>query len=63
MTYKFEITMTEQDVEGDEFWENAIDEDPTGIKPLTEALIQVIDESNLIIGRDVKDCVKLVSCS
>lgn len=61
MTYKFEITITEQDVEGDEFWEDAISEDPTGIAPLTEALIQAIEESNLIIGREVKDCVKLIN--
>lgn len=61
--FKFEITITEDDVSGDEFWEDAIENDSTGITNITEAIIQAIEESNLIIGSDqeVKDIVKLIS--
>ena len=38
------------DVEGDEFWEEALAEDPTGIKPLTDTLKQIIQDSNLVIN-------------
>jgi hypothetical protein len=62
-TFTFEITLLESDVQGDEFWEDAIKEDGTGIKALTEYLIQAIEESNLMYGsdREVKDVIKLIS--
>ena len=62
-TFKFEITITENDVAGDEFWEDAIEKDGTGISDLTDALIQAIEDSNLMVSSDRSpaDVVKLVS--
>ena len=62
-TFKFEITLTEQDLEGDEFWEQALEEDGTGISTLTEALEQAITDSNIMVGSDrtAKDVIKLIS--
>jgi hypothetical protein len=61
--FKFEITITEQDVEGDEFWEQAIERDGSGIAELTDAIAHAIDDSNLLINsdNDAKDVIKLVS--
>lgn len=61
--FKFELTITEEDVNGDEFWEDAIEKDGTGIKDLTDAIAQAIEDSNLIIGSDRKpiDVIKLIS--
>jgi len=61
--YKFEIIITEEDVEGDEFWEEALAEDPTGIIPLTDTLKQIIQDSNLVINspKTIDEIVKLVS--
>lgn len=61
--FKFEIILTEEDVEGDEFWEDALKKDSTGITDLTEALIMAIRDSNLIISspRKIEDMIKLVS--
>ncbi len=61
--FKFEITITEDDVNGDEFWENALERDGTGIAELTEAIAQAIDDSNLMINSDRKpiDVIKLKS--
>ena len=61
--FKFEITLTERDVNGDEFWEKAVERDGTGIADLTEALISAIEDSNLIHGsdREPKDVIKLIS--
>ena len=61
--FKFEITITEDDVNGDEFWENALERDGTGIADLTEAIAQAIEDSNLMIGsdRNPKDVIKLIS--
>lgn len=61
--FKFEIEILESDVEGDEFWEEALQRDGTGIAELTEGLIQAIEDSNLFVGSDrsVKDIIKLVS--
>jgi len=39
--FKFEITLTEDDLDGDEYWENALEVDGTGIKTLTETLEQI----------------------
>ncbi len=62
-TFTFEITFTEEDLEGDEFWEQALERDGTGIAELTEYLVQVIEDSNIMIGsdREPKDAVKLIS--
>ena len=61
--YKFEIILTEEDVEGDEFWEEALAEDPTGIIPLTDTLKQIIQDSNLVINspKTIDEIIKLVS--
>jgi len=62
-TFKFEITITEDDLAGDEFWEQAIEKDGTGISDLTDSIIQAIEDSNLMISSDRKpsDAVKLIS--
>ena len=61
--FKFEITLMEHDLEGDEFWEQAIARDGTGIADLTEFLIQIISDSNLLYGSDKepKDIIKFIS--
>lgn len=61
--FKFEITLTERDLAGDEFWEDALKHDGTGISVLTDTLEQMIEESNLIISSDKepKDVIKLIS--
>ena len=61
--YKFEITINDTDLEGDEFWEEAIKEDKTGINGLTEFLEQIIRESNMLCGSNLepKDIIKLIS--
>lgn len=64
MTYfKFEITLTDQDLMGDEFWEESLKRDGTGIIGLTEYIETIIEESNLIISSDKtpKDVIKLIS--
>ena len=63
--FKYELIITEQDVEGDEFWEQALDRDGTGIAELTEAIAQAIEDSNLMIGSDKKpiEVIKLKSYS
>lgn len=62
-TFKFEITLVDEDLIGDEFWEEAIEEDGTGIAKLTRTLGMMIDDYDLIINSDKKgaDCVKLKS--
>lgn len=64
-TFKFEVTITERDLEGDEFWEDAVAKDGTGIADVTDALARAIDDSNFIIGsgRSARDVVKLISFS
>ena len=61
--FKFEITITEEDVNGDEFWEEALEKDGTGIKDLTDAIVKAIEDSNLMIGseRKPRDVIKLIS--
>lgn len=62
-TFKFEIVFTENDLTGDEFWNDAIQKDGTGIADLTEALICAIEDSNIMVNsdRDPKDVVRLIS--
>jgi predicted HAD superfamily hydrolase len=42
-TYKFTVTLEEWMIEGDEFWEEALDKEPTGVITLHEALKEAID--------------------
>lgn len=60
-TFKFEITVTEEDLVGDEFWEDATESDGTGIIVLTETLETLLDDSNLLqgSGRTGKEVLKL----
>jgi hypothetical protein len=62
-TFKFEIILTEEDLEGDEFWEHALQQDGTGIQALTTVIEETIDESQLLAGSDKtgKDVVKLIN--
>lgn len=62
-TFKFEITLTDEDLQGDEFWENAIEKDGTGITILTETIHNMIIDTNILIGSDktAGDVVKLIS--
>ena len=59
----FELTLTEEDLAGDEFWEDAIKNDGTGIGDLTRLLETMIIESNLShnIDKPVSDILKLKS--
>jgi hypothetical protein len=63
--FKYELIITDQDVEGDEFWEQALERDGTGIADLTEAIAQAIEDSNLMVGSDKKpiEALKLKSYS
>jgi hypothetical protein len=63
--FKYELIITEQDVEGDEFWEQALERDGTGISELTESIAQAIEDSNLMVGSDKKpiEVLKLKSYS
>lgn len=42
--YKFEITLTENQLKGDEFWEDIIDSEPTGITGMVESMKQAIQD-------------------
>jgi len=63
-TFKFEITLTDEMLEGDEFWEDAIKRDGTGITELTECLQRSI-EGDIFTGGiplppfDIKEIVVL----
>lgn len=61
--FKFELTITEEDVEGDEFWEQALEKDGTGIIELTETIAQAIEDSNLMVNSNRKpiEIIKLKS--
>ncbi|MCK9416325.1 hypothetical protein M0Q97_06675 [Candidatus Dojkabacteria bacterium] len=60
--FKFEITLSESDLDGDEFWEEALSFDNTGITVLTKTLELMIEESNLIHSvKKPKDVIKLIS--
>jgi len=61
--FKFEITLTDQDLMGDEFWEEALKRDGTGIAELTETIEQMIADSNIIVSSDKtpKNVIKLIS--
>jgi len=58
---KFEIVFDEIDLQGDEFWEDALSEDGTGINALKNTLADIIDDSNLLIsGKKASDIIKLI---
>jgi len=60
-TYKFELTITQDQLEGDEMWEGFIREDPTAIKGVTEALEDAITASNpMNISPEVPLMFKLI---
>jgi len=61
--FVFELTLTEEDLAGDEFWEDAIKNDGTGIADLTELLETMILESNICynIEKPISDILKLKS--
>lgn len=50
--FKFEIELNEDDLKGDEFWEEALANDGTGITVLKQAIAQAIEDSNLMISSD-----------
>lgn len=60
--FKFEIEFTEEDLEGDEFWEEAIEKDGTGIATLLEVLAEAIESTNIMINADrtAASAIKLV---
>lgn len=64
-TFKFEITLTDEDLMGDEYWEQAIEEDGMGIATLTRSLADMLDDYGLIMNPDKTgiDCVRLKSYS
>jgi len=63
--FKFEINIEEIDVEGDEFWEEALQKDGSGIDVLTKTINDIFTESNLFISSDknISDIIKLVKFS
>lgn len=60
--FKFEITLNSDDLDGDEFWEEALKEDGTGVGLLTRSLIYAIDDSLILVGgqKEGKDVIKLI---
>ena len=63
--FKFEINIEEIDVEGDEFWEDALQKDGSGIEVLTKTINDIFTESNLFISSDknISEIIKLVKFS
>ena len=62
--FKFEINLSEDMLSGDEFWEDAIKRDGTGIADLTEYLQTIIRDSNILMGdTEPKDVIKLIKYS
>jgi len=61
--FKFEITLTDEDLIGDEFWEDALERDGTGIAVLKETFENMINDSNILISsdKDAKDIIKLIN--
>ncbi len=61
--FKFEINIEETDVEGDEFWEDALSEDGSGIKVLTYTIKELFRDSNLFISsnRSIDEIIKLTN--
>lgn len=60
--YIFQITLTDADLAGDEFWEEALAKDGTGITELEDLIRTLIDDANLVFGENTSaDVVKLIS--
>jgi hypothetical protein len=61
-TFKFEITLTDDMLCGDEFWEDALKADGTGITVLTEAVVDAILSANIVNMMDppMNEIVKLI---
>jgi len=62
-TYIFTLTLTSDDLGGDEFFEDAIAKDGTGITDVTYALKCMMKESNFIADADadtMDSIIKLV---
>ena len=60
--YIFQITLTEEDLAGDEFWEEAIKDNRTGIGHVTDELRAMIDEYNILHGENTSvEVLKLIS--
>lgn len=58
--YTFQIKLTEEDLKGDEFWEEIIKKDPSGIVGLTEAIKYCIQDQ-LLGGQELsEDAIKLI---
>ena len=48
--FKLEITLSEEDLKDDRFWVDALEEYPTGIKPLQRVIQNAIEDSNLLVN-------------
>jgi len=62
--FKFEIVLTDKDLEGDEYWEDALKKDGTGVATLTDSIEWMLYESNLLPSLSIdemKHFVKLKS--
>lgn len=58
--FVFEIRLSNADLEGDEFWEKALERDGTGLGDLTETLQELLEESGLLNSEtDVKKVLTL----
>jgi len=58
----FQITLTEEDLAGEEFWEEAIKDNRTVIGHLTDELRAMIDEYQILHGENTGvDVLKLIS--
>ena len=60
--YIFQITLTEDDLAGDEFWEQVVEKGGTGITDLEDLIRTLIDDANILLGGNTSaDVVKLIS--
>ena len=61
-TYRFEIILTDEMLEGDEYWEDVLEEDASGIKPVLTDIIDALDDKFglTVHGRDARSIVKLI---
>ena len=63
-TFKFEVTLTDEMLMGDEYWEEAVEEDGTGISTVTEDVQRAIFEEFFPMGEpydgfDINEVVQL----
>lgn len=59
-TFKFEITITDEDVMGDEFWEQALLRDGVGLIDLRGAIAGSLVDSNLLHNHTKEEVLELV---